>query len=304
MVQMKASARFQLLKGLSGHFAIMLLASLSCLALPEDGGCSAPNGKARQLKTTAKATPVTTTNKTTELAAADNAFMSLQYSVADSLYKCMLETSPENADLYWKLARLNITVAESINPSESAKRIPYYTKAVDYARKSVALDSTNANGHTWLAASLALKADKIGAKEKVKRAGEIKRELDKALALNPHDDVAWSILGSYHHQISNIGWFSRIVGSTFIGGMPEGNRKAAEHAFKKAISINPRAIRHYHELALLYIDEGRNDEALQTLHVALTKPVLMKSDVRRLEDIRALIKKLSETPPPAEEPGI
>ncbi|HWR00751.1 MAG TPA: hypothetical protein VN371_02725 [Chlorobaculum sp.] len=282
----------------------MFLASLTCLALPDDGGCAAPTVKPRPVRSTAKATPVSTNPKVPDMTGADNAFMSLNYTAADSLYKRMIETGQENADLYWKLARLDVSIAESITPPDSPKRIPYYTRAVDYARKSVALDSTNANGHTWLAASLALKADKIGAKEKVRRAGEIKRELDKALALNPHDDVAWSILGSYHHQISNIGWFSRIVGSTFIGGMPEGNRKAAEHAFKKAISINPRAIRHYHELALLYIDEGRKEEALQTLHAALTKPVLMKSDVRRLEDIRALIRKLSETPPPAEDPGI
>jgi tetratricopeptide (TPR) repeat protein len=268
--------------GLSRFFAGLLLASLFFLLFPEVGKSAVPSGKYTALTT------------------ADNAFMSLNYSAADSLYRAMLEANPESADICWKLARLNISIAESINPSESAKRMPYYSKAVDYARKSVAIDSTNASGHTWLAAALAVKADKIGAKEKVKRAGEIKRELDKALALNPHDDVAWSILGSYHHQISNIGWFSRLVGSTFIGGMPEGNRKAAEHAFKKAISLNPRAVRHYYELALLYIDEGRKEEALQILQVASKKPVLMKGDVRRLEEIRELIRKLStESDPPA-----
>ena len=269
---------------LSSFFAGLLLASLFFLLFPEVVVSAVPSGK------------------NTALTTADNAFMSLNYSAADSLYRAGLEANPESADIYWKLARLNISIAESINPSESAKRMPYYSKAVDYARKSVAIDSTNASGHTWLAAALAVKADKIGAKEKVKRAGEIKRELDKALALNPHDDVAWSILGSYHHQISNIGWFSRLVGSTFIGGMPEGNRKAAEHAFKKAISLNPRAVRHYYELALLYIDEGRKEEALQILQVASKKPVLMKGDVRRLEEIRVLIRKLStENDPPAND---
>ncbi|NTW51366.1 MAG: hypothetical protein HGB22_02065 [Chlorobiaceae bacterium] len=289
----------RLRKGFSRHSKIVIIALALLPALPADDECAV-----RKTKTTGAPVAAPAPAPATSLTAADNAFMSLNYSTADSLYKCMLETGPESADLFWKLARLNITIAESISPSESAKRIPYYNRAVDYARKSVALDSTNAGGHTWLAASLALKADKIGAKEKVRRAGEIKHELDKALALNPHDDVAWSILGSYHHQISNIGWFSRIVGSTFIGGMPEGNRKASEQAFKKAISINPRAIRHYHELALLYIDEGRKEEALQLLHAALTKPVLMKSDVRRLEDIRALIKKLNtESSMPVDEPG-
>ncbi|NTU58233.1 MAG: hypothetical protein HGB00_04850 [Chlorobiaceae bacterium] len=275
MVQMKASPECRLIKGLSRQFTLLLLASLSLLSLTEKGRSAVPSGKPTVLTT------------------ADNAFMALDYAAADSLYKFTLQTTPESADVYWKLARLNISIAESIPPSETAKRMPFYTKAVEYAQKSVSIDSTNASGHTWLAAAMAVKSDKIGAKEKVRRAAEIKRELDKALALNPNDDVAWSILGSYHHQISNIGWFSRLVGTAFIGGMPEGNRKAAEHAFRKAISLNPRAIRHYHELAMLYLDEGRKEEALQILHTAAKKPVLMKSDIRRLEEIRALIRKLS-----------
>jgi len=228
------------------------------------------------------------------LDAADQAFRSLRYEEADSLYTTMLQTGQESSDLYWKLARLNISIAESIDPGESTKKMPFYSKAVDYARKSVQLDGNNASAHTWLAASLALKADKIGAKEKVNRAAEIKKELEKALELNPNDDVAWSMLGSYNYQISKIGWFSRFMGNTFVGGMPKGSREEAEKNFKKAISLNPRVIRHYHELALLYLDENRKKDALNILRIAETRPVLIKSDTRRLKEIRKLIAKLSE----------
>jgi tetratricopeptide (TPR) repeat protein len=227
-------------------------------------------------------------------AAADQAFVSLEYEKADSLYNEMRLSFPDNADLYWKLSRLNITMAESISPKDISRRMPYYSRAVEYARKAVAIDSTNAAAHTWLAASLAVKADKVGSKEKLARAREIKRELDKAILLNPNDDVAWSILGSYYHQVSNIGWMSRFLGNAFVGKVPEGKTGEAEHAFKKAISLNPRAIRHYHELALLYIDQHREQEALQILKAALNKPVLMKSDLRRREEIRGLIRTLSK----------
>jgi tetratricopeptide (TPR) repeat protein len=237
---------------------------------------------------------VARTQENTEIDAADQAFKSLRYEKADSLYLSMLQTGQESADLYWKLARLNISIAESIDPAEREKRIPFYNKAVEYARKSVQLDSNNASAHTWLAAALALKADKIGAKEKLNRAAEIKRELDKALALNPNDDVAWSMLGSYNFEASKIGWFSRFMGGTFVGQMPKGSRKEAEKNFRKAISLNPRVIRHYHELALLYLEEDKKQEALNTLRIAETRPVLMKSDVRRLKEIRKLIAKLSK----------
>lgn len=227
------------------------------------------------------------------LATADKAFFALDYPRADSLYTSMLQNNPGNPDILWKLSRLNISMAESITPHESQRRLPFYSKAVEYARTAVALDSTNAAAHTWLAASMAVMADKIGSKEKLRRAGEIRKELDKALALNPNDDVAWSILGSYNRQISKISWFQRALGNTFVGSVPKGSAEEAEHAFKKAISLNPRAIRHYHELALLYIDENRKQEALPILQSALKKPVLMKSDLRRLDEIRHLIEKLT-----------
>ncbi|AOS83583.1 hypothetical protein BIU88_05140 [Chlorobaculum limnaeum] len=233
-------------------------------------------------------------NENSVIDAADQAFKSLHYEKADSLYNVMIQDGKESAALYWKLARLNISVAEAIPPAEREKRMPWYSKAVDYGRKAVQLDDSNASAHTWLAAALALKADRIGAKEKLNRAAEIKRELDRALELNPNDDVAWSMLGSYNFEVSKIGWFNRFMGGTFVGQMPKGSREEAEKNFKKAISLNPRVIRHYHELALLYIEEDRKQEALNALRMAATKPVLMKSDARRLNEIRRLITRLSK----------
>lgn len=228
------------------------------------------------------------------LTEADRAFRALDYELADSLYTALRQAEPDNADLWWKLARLNITIAESFSPKETARRMPYYTKAVDYARKAVTLETSNASAHTWLAAALAVKSDKLGNKEKLARAAEIKSELDRALALNPNDDVAWSILGSWYHQVSNIGWMNRFLGNTFVGTMPKGKPEDAERAFRKAISLNPRAVRHYHELALLLIDLQREGEALQILQAAMNKPVLMKSDLRRKEEMRKLIRKLEK----------
>lgn len=228
------------------------------------------------------------------LTSADRAFMALDYDLADSLYTALRQADPGNAELWWKQARLNITIAESFGQRETSRKMPYYTRAVEYARKAISADNSNASAHTWLAAALAVKSDKLGNKEKLARAAEIKGELDRALALNPNDDVAWSILGSWYHQVSRIGWMNRLLGNTFVGRMPKGTPEDAEKAFRKAISLNPRAIRHYHELALLYIDLQRDAEALQILQAALNKPVLMKSDLRRKEEMKKLIRKLEK----------
>lgn len=134
-------------------------------------------------------------------------------------------------------------------------------------------------------------ADNIGAKEKLKKANEIKRELDKALKLNPNDETALSILGSYYREAADIGWFRRFMGNTFVGRIPEGNNELAEKAFRKAIALDPRIIRNYHELALLCLDTGRNDEAVVLMKTGVEKPLLFPSDRRRIAEMHALLKK-------------
>ncbi|MCX6179221.1 MAG: hypothetical protein NT163_07650 [Chlorobiales bacterium] len=225
---------------------------------------------------------------------ADQALWHMNYPKADSIYSSELHNNPNNVQLYWKLARLQVSQGESLASENIDGRMAHYRKAAEYARACIALDSTNAKGHTWLAASLGMMADKIGTKEKLKRAKEIKRELDTALRLNPNDETALSMLGSYYREAAKIGWFRRMVGNTFIGEVPKGNSTLAEKAFLKAISIDSRVIRNYHELALIYIEYGKKDEAIRLMTTALDKPILIPSDRKRIEEMRRLLKKLSK----------
>jgi tetratricopeptide (TPR) repeat protein len=225
---------------------------------------------------------------------ADEALWHMNYTKADSLYSVELRNNPANADINWKIARLQVSLGESVPPDNTDARMQHYRKAAEYARASIALDSLNAKGHTWLAASLGMMADKIGTKEKLKRAKEIKHELDIALRLNPHDETALSMLGSYYREAANIGWFKRMMGNAFLGEVPKGDYTLAEKAFRKAISIDSRIIRNYHELALICIDSGNKEEAITLIKSALEKPILIESDKKRIEEMHSLLKKLTK----------
>ncbi len=230
----------------------------------------------------------------TPIEIADEALWQMNYSKADSIYSAELHNNPCNADLHWKMARLQVSLGESFPKGNFDARMLHYRKAAEYARTSISLDSTNAKGHTWLAASLGMMAEKIGTKEKLKRGQEIKRELDTALRLNPNDATALSILGSYYREAANIGWFKRMVGNAFLGEVPKGNYTLAEKAFRKSISIDPGIIRSYHELALICIKSGNKEEAISLMKTALDKPILIESDKRRIEEMHALLKQLTK----------
>ncbi len=58
------------------------------------------------------------------------------------------------------------------------------------------------------------------------------------------------------------------------------------------MSIDPRIIRNFHELALLCLDTAWKQEAVSFLMSGLEKPVLFPSDRRRIVEMRTLLKKL------------
>ncbi len=224
----------------------------------------------------------------------DRAFWKMQYEKADSLYGIALKENPASAETHWKMARLQVSLAESLRPDRRRERIVHYRKAVGYGRQSIALDSTSAPGHAWLAAALGLLSEKSGPKDKLHNAEEIKHELDTALRLNPNEQTALSMLGSYYRQAASISWFKRMMGGTFVGKMPKGSFPEARETFRKAITLDPRVIRNYHELALVELEMGNRKKAVQLMQAALDKPVLFYSDRRRLQEMRRLIEKLKD----------
>ncbi len=225
---------------------------------------------------------------------ADKELWKMNYPKADSIYTLSLHKNPENVEVYWKLARLQVSLGESIPPEKNDIRLQHYRKAEEYARTMISIDSTNGKGHTWLAASLGMMADNVGTKEKLKRAREIKSELDTAIRLNPNDETALSMLGSFYREAAGIGWFRRMMGNAFIGDVPVGNYELAEKAFRKAISIDPGIIRNYHELALICIKNDNREEAIRLMTTALNQPIRIESDKRRIEEMRKLLKKYSK----------
>lgn len=215
--------------------------------------------------------------------AGDEAFLKIDYPNAIALYETALEKSPNDADLLWRLARVYVCQGDVVAFSEKES---FYRKAEHYARRAIKANPNRGEAYTWLAAALGNLAMYYGGGAKVQLVTEIKQALDKAIALNEKDDVAYSILGSFYRSLANVGWFERQVANVFLGGLPEGGFAEAEKSFKKAIELSPITMRHHYELGLLYMDAGRLREARQAFENAQRCPALIASDRQRLAQIK------------------
>ncbi len=205
-------------------------------------------------------------------------FVQMNYKEAIARY----EKEPGSAEAQWKIARANICI---VDISQKEEKRAYIINAEKASRKSIAINYNLGEGHTWLAATLGNKAIFEGSKSKVLLCYEIKKELDIALKLNPNDDVAYSILGTYYRVLGNISWLEKQLADIFIGKIPPGGYPDSEAALKKAIALSPRTIRHWYEIGKLYDTWGKEDLARSFFKKGAQLPPQVESDRKRLKEM-------------------
>jgi hypothetical protein len=66
-----------------------------------------------------------------------------------------------------------------------------------------------------------------GSKEQVEASPRIKAGADKAIRLDPRNDVAWHVLGRWHKALANVGGVKRALGGLIYGKLPTTTNEAA-----------------------------------------------------------------------------
>jgi tetratricopeptide (TPR) repeat protein len=220
----------------------------------------------------------------------DREFARRDYPAAIAAYESALKSSTDSAEVYWRLARVQICLGDIAEEDQTEQ---FYRKGEEFARASLRLDSTKAEPHTWLAVALGSVAMFEGSKTKVQLCIEIKHQLDIALAINPNDDVAYSILGSFYAALGNVSWLERQLANIFLGHLPDGGYEQAEQAFKHAIALAPMVIRHHYALGTLYRTLDRPDEARMEFERASGLPILLARDIHDQRAAKELVKEMA-----------
>lgn len=220
----------------------------------------------------------------------DDAFAVRDYEAARERYLTYLGRGGDSAEVYWRLSRVTVCAGD-VAPED--QRESYYQRASEYAARAITINPGLAQGYSWRAASLGSLAMYVGGKTKVRLSREIKQDLDRAIALDPRDDIAYSILGSFYLALENVSWIERQLASVFLGGLPEGGIEDAEKALLKALEIAPTVIRHQYEIGMVYREQGREDEARKAFEKVLNLPVVLASDPRTQAYARERIREMS-----------
>ena len=215
-----------------------------------------------------------------------------KYEAKDAL-KLYLEAEkmqPNSLSLSIRIARQYRHLMTDTKPLES--KLIYGQYALVYAQRAASLGPQDSEAQLSPAITYGKLSPLVGAKERVAFSSLIKDSADKALKLNPQNDLAWHVLGRWHQSLAEIGGVKRTMSKLLYGSLPVTTNEESVKCFEKAIAINPNRLRHYIELGVTYAHMDRIAEAKQNIEKGLAMPNSEKDDAELKVRGREVLSKL------------
>lgn len=168
---------------------------------------------------------------------------------------------PQNFGVLLRISKQYTDLVDATRSKDEAKAVA--EKALDYGKRAVAKDATNAKAHLNLSICYGKMTDFVGNKTKIEYAKIIRDEAQRSIDLDPKDDFAWHVLGRWNSGVANLNSVLKAVANWVYGGLPPASNEEAVKCFKKAIELAPQRLMHHAELAHAYRDLGQAERAAQ-----------------------------------------
>jgi tetratricopeptide (TPR) repeat protein len=229
------------------------------------------------------------------LAEGDAAYARFDDPAALAKYQAALAFEPSNYEALYKASRALVNIADVVTGTGKDARerqMKLYTEAAALARRAVAADPEGTWGHFLVAAAEGKRLLMLGVKDQVAASRGIKAEIDKAIALDPANHLAWAALGVWHRRLAEIGPIRRLLGNIFLGPIPKGSLAESEKALRRAVDLHPEFVNHYLELGRTLVDEKKYDDAARAFEKAIGLPKTTSEDDILKAEARAELDRL------------
>ena len=151
-----------------------------------------------------------------QVAAANRAYADQDVPTALALYEKALAVDPRNYEALWKAARAAIDLGTPV--TDAVRRNSLYSKAEQYARRAVAVNPGDADGHFVLAWALGKTALTQSARGRVKYGTEVRSHALECLRLRPTHAGCLHVMGVWNAEIMRLNGFVRLVAKSVLGG--------------------------------------------------------------------------------------
>jgi tetratricopeptide (TPR) repeat protein len=213
-----------------------------------------------------------------QLAEGDKATVARLPRVALSHFERALQADPRNYEALWKASGAEIDLSEV--EADDKKSDAMFTRAIDYANRSVEVNADGADGYFSVARALGRKAQSVGPRDRVKYATEVRANALKALALDPKHPGALHVMGVWNAEVMRLNGLTRLLARTLMGGsvFGEASWDAAVKYIDESVTFDPERTVHHLDQARIYRDIGRKADARAAYEAALKCPLIEPND--------------------------
>jgi tetratricopeptide (TPR) repeat protein len=179
--------------------------------------------------------------------------------------------SPNNPSLLIKLSQ---DYSDQIDAAKDrSQKLAFAKLCLEYAKKAVHAAPDNADAHVCLSIAYGKMTDFTDNKTKMEYSKVVKSEAEKAVALNPQNDLALLILARWNFDMATLNPVLKVIAQTLYGQLPPASKELAIEYFQKAIAAAPEKIIHHAEYAEALESMGKTKEArAEWLKVKQLKP--------------------------------
>jgi tetratricopeptide (TPR) repeat protein len=218
--------------------------------------------------------------------AANNLVAALQH------YGAALAVDPSNYSALTKAAHDAVDLGEF--DDNHKERDSLYRSAEQYARRAVAANPNDAEGHFELARAIGRNALTMGTRDKIKYAGEVREQALAALKLNPNHAGAKHVMGVWNAEVMRLNGLSRMIAKNFLGGQVFGEASwdNAQQYLEEAVALEPNRITHRLDLGAVYADRDQKAKAIEQYEWIGRAPATDYNDAKYKAEAEARLKNL------------
>jgi tetratricopeptide (TPR) repeat protein len=193
-----------------------------------------------------------------ELQKADQLEDSDRLTEALQVLKTVEQTDPENPEILYRISNVNSELVEV--GSNDQQKEAYAQTALKYAKRAVEKAPNSSDAHLALAIASGKITDFVDNRTKMEYSRVIQREAEKAVQLNPKNDLAYLVLAKWNFEMSNLNPILRGIAQMLYGQVPASSQEKALEYFKKAVSLAPNRVVYHFEYAQALNRMGRKEE--------------------------------------------
>jgi tetratricopeptide (TPR) repeat protein len=211
-----------------------------------------------------------------------------QADAAIDVLKQAEKISPNDPDVFIKLSQDYSDKIDAVR--ERSEKLHFANLCIEYAKKAVREAPDNSDAHVCLSIAYGKMTDFTDNKTKIEYSKVVKSEAERAIELNPKNDLALFILGRWNFDMATLNPFLKGIAQAFYGQLPPASKEKAIEYFQKAIAAAPRRIMYHGAYAEALESMGRTQEAkAEWLRVKQLKPT-DREDRKYLAEAEAKLK--------------